>query len=250
MNVRPEDTFRPPVSRVVIVPPYDPVASNDATPQGRSRWNGLLPKERKCKRRSILIEAAFVLLAAEGMAGTTVRAVCARARLNPRYFYESFSDLDDLLVSLYDDVYCQLRRRTDDALAGAQDEDVALRASVDATVRFIAEDRRRGCVLYSAGLGNEALNVRRTETGMALVDLEQRDRSGRDGEAHDEHIGRLGAAVTVGGFSELLVAWLDGRVELSVEELIDDATEVFLAVWDATCRLQRLVKHDQTRVTS
>lgn len=234
----------------MIVQPYDPVASNDATPQGLSRWNGLSPKERKCKRRSMLIEAAFALLAAEGMGGTTVRAVCAHARLNPRYFYESFSDLDDLLVSVYDDVYRQLRRRTDDALAGAQDEDVAVRTSVDATVRFIAEDRRRGCVLYSAALGNEALNVRRTETGMALVDLVQRDRSGRDGEGHDERIGRLGAAVTVGGFSELLVAWLDGRVQLSVEELIDDATEVFLAVWDATRRLQGLVKLDEGGVTS
>ena len=236
--------------RVVIVPPYDPVASNDATPQGRSRWNGLSPKERKCKRRSLLIEAAFVLLAAEGMAGTTVRAVCADARLNPRYFYESFSDLDDLLVSVYDDVYCQLRKRTHAALAGAQDERAVVRTSVDATVRFIAEDRRRGCILYGAALGNEALTVRRAKTGTALVDLVQRDRPGRDGEGHDEHIGRLGAAVTVGGFSELLVAWLDGRVELSVEELIDDATEVFLAVWDATRRLQGLVKLDPRGVSS
>lgn len=183
-----------------------------------------------------------MLLAAEGMAGTTVRAVCAHARLNPRYFYESFADLDDLLVSVYDDVWCQLRRRTDDSLAGLHDEGAAVRASVAATVSFIAEDRRRGCVLYSEALGNEALKVRRIEAGMAFVNLVQRDRSSCDGEGHDERIGRLGAAVTVGGFSELLVAWLDGRVELSVEELIDAATEVFLAVWDATRRLQGPVK--------
>ncbi len=55
--------------------------------------------------------------------------------------------------------------------------------------------------------------------------------------AQDEHIGRLGAAVLVGGFSELLVAWIGGRIDLTAEQLIDDATQVFLAVWDAMRRL-------------
>ena len=36
----------------------------------------------------------------------------------------------------------------------------------------------------------------------------------------------------VGGLSELLVAWLDGRIDVSRQQLIDDATELFLALAD------------------
>ena len=67
-----------------------------------SRWNGLSTEERQRERRQLLIEAALDLLATEGSSGTTVRAVCAQARLNPRYFYESFDELDALVVAVYD----------------------------------------------------------------------------------------------------------------------------------------------------
>lgn len=211
--------------------------SNEPTTRTPSRWNGLSTDERQRERRNLLIEAAFELLASEGMSGTTVRAVCAHARLNPRYFYESFTDLDELLVAVYDDVFRQLQRRSAKAVAGAEDDAAAMRASVAATVHFIDEDRRRGRVLYSEALGNEALNLRRVRTGATIVELVLQDNSRRDVGAQDERIGRLGAAVLVGGFSELLVAWIGGRLDLTAEQLIDDTTEVFLAVWDATRRL-------------
>lgn len=213
------------------------VVSNETTTRTPSRWNGLSTEERQRERRNLLIEAAFELLANEGMSGTTVRAVCAHARLNPRYFYESFTDLDELLVAVYDDVFRQLQRRSAEAVAAADDDVSAMRASVASTVHFIDEDPRRGRILYSEALGNEALNLRRVRTGAALVELVFQDNSRRDVGAQDERIGRLGASVLVGGFSELLVAWIGGRIDLTAEQLIDQATEVFLAVWDATRRL-------------
>ncbi len=199
-----------------------------------SRWNGLTTEERQRERRRLLVDAAFELLASEGSSGTTVRAVCAKARLNPRYFYESFPDLDALVVAVYDDVMRQLRRRLADAVDAAADDDAAMRAAVEATVTFVDEDRRRGRVLYIEALGNEALNVHRVQTGAGIVELVQRDHSRRRRGGDDADIGRLGAAVLVGGFSELLVAWLDGRIGLSRQQLIDDATQVFLAIRDAT----------------
>lgn len=208
--------------------------ASSAPARSPSRWNGLSTEERQRERRRLLIDAAFELLSSEGASGTTVRAVCARARLNPRYFYESFADLDALLVAVYDDVVRQLQRRSVEAVAGTQNDDEAMRASVEATVRFIDEDRRRGRILYVEALGNEALNVRRVQAEAGLVQLVQQDHSRRDGQTHEPRIGTLGAAVLVGGFTELLVSWLDGRIELTADELIADATEVFLAVRDAT----------------
>ena len=41
------------------------------------------PADRRAERRALLVEAAFDLLGTEGWGGTTVRAVCHAARLNP-----------------------------------------------------------------------------------------------------------------------------------------------------------------------
>jgi AcrR family transcriptional regulator len=68
------------------------------------RWVGLSPDARKAERRTLLLDATFDLLGTEGAEATTVRAVCLKARLNPRYFYESFDDLDTLVVAVYDRV--------------------------------------------------------------------------------------------------------------------------------------------------
>lgn len=200
-----------------------------------SRWNGLSPEERQRERRQLLIDTAFDLLATEGGSATTVRAVCARARLNPRYFYESFDELDALVVAVYDSVIDQLRAVVRDAVRSAgHDARGAVRASVDATVRFVDEDRRRGRVLYVEALGNEALNVRRMQTGFDLVELVQRDTVRRRGGSGSEQIDRVGAAMLVGGFSEILAAWLDGRIDMSADDLVESATTLFVAVGEAT----------------
>ncbi len=204
-----------------------------------SRWNGLSTEERQRERRQLLVEAALSLLASEGSSGTTVRAVCAEARLNPRYFYESFDELDTLVVAVYDHVIGRLRRQVADALADVGDDPVeTVRATVAAIVTFIDEDRRMGRVLYVEALGNEALNVRRMQTGFNLVDLLQRDVARRRGHAGAEQLARLAAAMLVGGMSEILSAWLDGRIEMSPDEVIHDTTALFLAVGERAGRLE------------
>lgn len=202
-----------------------------------SRWNGLSTEERQRERRRLLLDAAANLLASEGSAGTTVRAVCAEARLNPRYFYESFEDLDALVVAAYDDVVVQLRKQVTAAVSAAEDDDAAMRAAIEATVRFVDEDRRRGRILYIEALGNEALNLRRIQTGVGLVELVQVDTSRRRKGTPDTTAGRMGAAVLVGGFSELLVDWIEGRLDVTADRLVDDATQIFIAVRDAAAAL-------------
>lgn len=190
------------------------------------------PEERQRERRRLLIEAAYELLSSDGLAGTTVRAVCAKARLNPRYFYESFDELDALLVAVYDDVIAQLHAEIRAHVRAAGDDpDAAVRGSVEATIRFVDADRRRGQILYVEALGNEALNRRRMTTGFDLVEAVERDAARRRGTpAGSEQIGRIGAALLVGGFSEIVAAWVEGRIDVSADTLIEDATELFVSV--------------------
>jgi AcrR family transcriptional regulator len=185
------------------------------------------------------MDAAFQLLGTEGWSGTSVRAVCQGARLNPRYFYESFDDLDALVIAVYDRVVDELAAVVLAALGSAAPDPAAqLRATLEATVGFVDDDRRRARVLYVEALGNEALNRRRIDTGHAVATFVQdfsRDRDGPPPEG--EHVGALAASILVGGLSELIVAWLEGRVESSRDELIDDATALFLALGEAAARI-------------
>jgi AcrR family transcriptional regulator len=200
---------------------------------------GLPAEDRRAQRRTLLLDAAFELLGTEGWAGTTVRAVCHEARLNPRYFYESFDDLDALLVAVYDRLVEQLRVAVLDAVASAGDDPRAqVRASLECLLAFVDDDPRRGRVLYVEALGNERLNRRRIETGHALVKLVEEAGVERHGRPRrGERIGRITAAILVGGAAELVVAWLDGRIDVSRRQLVDDATELFLALGDTAATL-------------
>lgn len=188
----------------------------------RSRWAGVPAADRRAERRSLLLAAAFDLLGTEGWPGTTVRAVCQAAQLNPRYFYESFDDLDSLVVAVYDELVTELRDAIRDAVARAGDDPAAqVRATVETTVRFVDDDRRRGRVLYGEALGNEALNRRRIETGFATAELIA---------SGSKATGRIAAAIVVGGFTEVLMAWLDGRIQVGRKQLVDDTTRLFLGL--------------------
>jgi AcrR family transcriptional regulator len=218
--------------------PTRAASSHHARP--RTSWAGVPAAERRAERRAALLAAGFDLLGTEGSAGTTVRAVCQRARLNARYFYESFDDLDALIVAVYDRVVEELGAEVLTALDTTTDPAARVRAAVDRIVRFVDDDRRRARVLYVEALGNEALNRRRIETGHSIVAFVDKYATERHGPAAPgEQVGLMGAAILVGGFSELLTAWLDRRIAVSRTRLVDDATALFLALGDATAAIAR-----------
>ncbi len=168
-----------------------------------------------------------------------MRAVCQRAELNARYFYESFEDLDALVVAVYDRIIEELAEAVAEAQAAADDVPAAqVRAAVEAIIAFVDDDRRRARILYVEALGNEALNRRRRATGHALVvAVEEAAAASGRGSPPGEQAGRIGAAMLVGGLSELLVEWLDGSITVSRDVLIDDATGLVLALGEATASI-------------
>jgi AcrR family transcriptional regulator len=215
------------------------------TTAARAGWAGIPAEDRKAARRTRLLDAAFELLGTDGWSATTVRGVCGAARLNPRYFYESFDTLDGLLVAVYDRTVEELATVVfaaagERGAAEGTDPATEVRTVLARIVSFVAADPRRGRVLYVEALGNEALNRRRIEAGNQLVDLLERNAAERFGRPPEgERIGRIAAAFLVGGFGELLRGWLDGRIDVSEVQLVDDAATLFLAVGGAAGRIAR-----------
>ncbi|WP_372789917.1 TetR/AcrR family transcriptional regulator [Paraconexibacter sp.] len=201
--------------------------------------------ERRAERRAKLMAAAFELLGTEGWAGTTVRSVCARARLTPRFFYESFADLDALAVAVFDDVVQDttahvlvavaeaVRDRPDDRLAQA-------RAAIETVVHDLTDDPRRARIVFVEALGNEALARRRLEAMRTLAQLiAMHGRASFGSTPADEGLVEVTASLLAGGLAELLILWLDGELPVTPEQLIEDCSELFVATGESAARIAR-----------
>ena len=105
---------------------------------------------------------------------------------------------------------------------------------LDAWRTLAVDDPRRARVLYSEALGNEAVNRRRIDAQHAVVDFLVRwDRERRGGAGHADPLAAVMASILVGGLGELVLAWLDGRIDLTIDELVDDATAIYLGMGQA-----------------
>ncbi len=75
--------------------------------------------ERRVQRRQQLIDAATQVYGLNGYRHSSVRQVCEAAGLTQRYFYESFSHSDELLIACYQQAVLKLRQDNADAAQAA-----------------------------------------------------------------------------------------------------------------------------------
>ncbi len=194
-------------------------------------YGGVAGEDRQAERRAQLVEAGLELLGArDGDRNLTVRGVCRQAGLAARYFYENFADRDALAVAVYDSVVEGIAARTLEAVQSAPgDARAKTHAGLSRLVRTIAEDPRKGFLLFSPSLDNTVLAERRAASARwfaGLLGLQAREFYGMPSTARLD----LLAEMLVGGLSQALTSWLDGNLELSEEDLVEHCTEVFLAV--------------------
>jgi AcrR family transcriptional regulator len=194
-------------------------------------YRGVAPDERRGQRRALLIEAGLDCLAEDGLPGVSVRSVCARARLTTRYFYESFANLDGLLVALVDHVAEEVAARGLAAINQAPDDLYAeSRAAVGAGYAVVSEDPRKAKTLLVAAAGHEPLRRRRQETILRyadmMVDYIATHHAGRDFDATRT---RASALFVVGGAVELITAVLSGSLRLSGDQVVDQTAALWAA---------------------
>ncbi|MGB8386978.1 TetR/AcrR family transcriptional regulator [Mycobacterium sp.] len=178
------------------------------TGQRRGRWTGVPLESRLALRRDNLIAAGVQLLGSDGGA-LTVRAVCRKAALTERYFYESFSDRDEFVRAVYDDV-CT---RAMNALTSAKTP----REAVEQFVELMVDDPVRGRVLLLAPAVEPVLTRSGTEWMPNFIDLLQRKLSG----IGDPVLQKMIATSLVGGLSSLFTAYLNGQLDATREQFID-----------------------------
>ncbi|MCP2237124.1 TetR/AcrR family transcriptional regulator [Prauserella halophila] len=191
-------------------------------------WAGTTLADRKAARRRQLLDSGLTLLGSDDGAALSVRAVCRHSRLTERYFYENFTDRDELIVAVYDALAAEAHRVLVDAVAAAPAEDRPGRAkaAVTAFVELIIDDPRKGRVLLLAPLSHPALirsGVQRIPMFAALV----RDELSAGADEEDR---AMTATALVGGLANLFTAYLEGTLEVGRDRLVAHCVKLVLGI--------------------
>lgn len=198
-------------------------------PPTRSRsgvYGGRTAEERREERRTRLLEAGAAIWMAEGWAAVSMRAICARAGLTDRYFYAEFSNVHDLLGTLWDTANERALAVVGPAFAGSDGQTPRdrLRAGIAAYISHLATHPDDARMLFGDSAGCEVLTSRQRELRLRGVTIVA-DFGGpflAPGVSRADFLVRVRMAI--GGLVELLAAWQAGDVPGTVEEIVAHAT--------------------------
>ncbi|WP_216902390.1 TetR/AcrR family transcriptional regulator [Nocardia alni] len=187
-------------------------------------WGGTTLSARREARRVALLEAALDLIGEAGAGAVTMRAVCRKAGLTDRYFYESFSDRDALLDALYRQVAAEFLDPMT-AFADADDPD-RIRALAEALIDAVLNDPRKSRLFLvepysSTGLGQTSIAVMPSFTRLIQDHLFT--------HIQDPVKRRVAALTMAAGNAGMLAAWLNGTLRASRAQLVDHVVETITA---------------------
>jgi len=201
-------------------------------------YGGVAAEDRRAARRSALMEAAFDLFGEGGATAVSKRAVCARARLNDRYFYESFADTDALLEAIVRDQTELVLEAVSAVLVQPGDLHAQIRAIAAISLEFLASDPRRAALVLGSR-GSEVLQRARIDSAWALTDVIAAIGDGRTGgrSKANQLNRRVAAYGLVTGATEVIEAWLRGDIDTSPQHLADLVASLLAAAPAVTATL-------------
>lgn len=204
----------------------------ESTQVARRRYGGKSAEQRRAERRAQLVEAALEIWQEQGWAAVTMRGVCAHAGLTDRYFYESFTDRDALLGTVWDLMRDETLSMLLDTLVPVADRSALeqLRVALAAVVRHIAEEPARAQIIFGDHAGSAILEQRRRDTVQMATDL----MIGMAGQFLrddvDEQELRLNVLLGIGGFVEVMLAWRNGLIAGTADEIVEHMADVGAAL--------------------
>lgn len=201
-------------------------------------YRGISPVERRAQRRERLLEAGLELFGTEGYADSSIRAVCAVASLNSRYFYESFTGREDLLYHVYKRVVREVAAVVLDATARESTIEGQAEAGLRASWTFLAQDPRKARVISIEVVGvSERLERLRRENRHAFAEILMRNARLITGDSLELRMDpTLTSRSLMGAVMDLQVDWINGDVDASIDEIVEHFTKLFTAVAHATVK--------------
>ena len=185
-------------------------------------YGGLSRRERLVDRRGRLLDAALDLVHEAGVVDLTVGAVCGKAALAKRYFYESFDSLDQLLSTALQEVFDRISEVID---AVGTSGDTAPEQVMQIAIEGVLDsmDDPRIARLYLESAGNPALLATRD----AAVDRYVEQLLGLlVAEPVDDVGARMVAHLLVSGSTNVVATWLQGELPMERDKFVQRLVDV------------------------
>lgn len=192
-------------------------------------YRGVAAADRQAERRVKLLEATLDLWGDPARPRVTMTAVCQRAGLTERYFYESFSHLDEALFAVLESIAAEIEHGTVEALhAVGGDPTERVHASISAFVKILTDDPRKGRAAIVESAHAESTRELRTLLLRRFAELSASEARRLYGaQSWGESEGALVATMFVGGVAQLVTSWLDGTLPATPEEIVQAAARTF-----------------------
>lgn len=188
-------------------------------------------------RRQQLLETAFALMASDGWRQVSIDSLCREAKLNKRYFYESFANLDELAAAVVDNIATQLLAIAlpvaDVASAAGQSTEVIAHKVLRPVIEYLTDDERRARVLFTEIVDSpQALAHRQVAVQGLAQSLSDFGHQHHKADGQTDPIAVVTASLLVGGTMEVILNWLDGRIEMPRDQLIEDIAALWIVAGD------------------
>ncbi|MBJ7472680.1 MAG: TetR/AcrR family transcriptional regulator [Solirubrobacteraceae bacterium] len=208
--------------------------SAEPAPPARRPYGGVSHEQRKERRRQQFLDAGLELFGTIGYRQTTVRVLAKQAGATDRYFYESFANMEDLLVAVYGACMDRVQRAvlaSLEALPPRCDEAQLIATTLDAFFLEF-EDRRlaRVCWIEILGVSPNVDAVYQGEVRRFADFLAALVRERFPDLMPPEHLTGLVSIALIGAVSETAIQWFLDDYERPREHIVAALVTVFLGV--------------------
>ncbi len=195
-------------------------------------------------QRERLIAGIAEAIAEQGYSGTTIAHITRAAAVSRRTFYEHFSSKDECFVAAYDTVMKELRERVSTAFEETEDWPHAIKAGIDAMLRFLAaEPNLARLCMVEALVAGPAVVERYDAAIQSFVPYFQEGREGRPKEVLDRLSATTEEALVGGMVSLISRRIIAGKTE-ELEDLLPDLVEFTLTPYLGSAEAAEIAKSD------
>jgi AcrR family transcriptional regulator len=195
----------------------------------KGQYAGESGQERIARRRQELIQAAQGLIVEDGWRQLNIDRICQTAGLHKRYFYESFSDMDEIASAVVD----HLGDEVFQAISVFQGSNAPIaeltRMVMSALVNHFADVPMRAHILFGELHSNEAVAAHRAQA-IHRIEAMVVARAGfvHGKTAATEPLAVVTASLLVGGTGQVILSWLNGNIAVSRDGLIEHLSQLWL----------------------
>lgn len=200
------------------------------SPVANRRYRGSSAEERRTQRREQFLRAAIQVYGEQGYRNATVKAVCEAAGLTERYFYESFSNSEELLVASFQAVMHFLLGELEKAVAETPGGPVErVRTMLSAYYEALKANPQSARVFLVEISGVSPAVDQALEASLhALGDLLARTIDPRgESSAANEPLLRAGV---IGGVIHIALSWIASGYSQPIHEVVDAAMRLCLVL--------------------